>query len=61
MNINRGKFVLVNETSGNVCSVSIRRGRYVASRSTCYRVRQTLSREFPECVYAVYELVRRGG
>jgi len=66
MNISMGKFVVVNETSGNVCSLnnfgrrSSNRGRMIAPRSTCYRVKREFSRRFPFEVYAVYELVRLG-
>jgi len=63
-NIHSGRFVLVNETSGGLCvlggSVSYGVTRYVSSKSTCYRVRRRMIGMFPECVYVVYELVRRG-
>lgn len=61
MNINRGRFVLVNETSGNVCCVDSYRARYNASESVCQRVKRELSRKFPVCTYAVYRLVRLNG
>jgi len=58
LNVNNGRFVLINESSGNACCLSRYRGCYNASRSTCYRVRRELSRNFPEEVYVVYRLVR---
>lgn len=60
INVNGGKFVLINETSGNVCCVNSYYGRYSASRSTCYKYKQEMSRKFPKCKYAVYVLVRLG-
>ena len=60
LSINDGRFVLINETSGNVCFLNAYNGRMVASRSTCYRIRREMSHKFPKCVYAVYELMRLG-
>jgi len=63
-NIHSGKFILVNETSGGLCilggQVSYGIPRYVSSKSTCYRVRREMAGKFPDCVYAVYALVRKG-
>ena len=58
---NQGRFVLVNETSGNICYVSSYPDRIAASRSTCYKHMKLMLLKFPEQKYRIYKLVRLGG
>lgn len=54
----RDIYVVVNETTQRVCTISLLDGRNFGSRSSAYRVKKYLQEKFPQCRYSVYKLVK---